>query len=453
MDRERRESPRRPPWRRPLGSSGAGDLFGFYPEGTRSPDGRLYRGRSGLGWLALNTGAPVIPVAMIGTRKMLPPGAPLPRPTRIEIKIGKPMEFGSPGGRPAGQGAPHDRRRGDARDRRPLRPGVRPRVRVRRQGQALRGRRRARRGTTGPFRITALDLPRPRGRWAAGRTPTGSTRTSGRCWPSATREAPSRPVPRPGRSPAPTAAAGRQRQQPAAGCPAGWRVPTAVARSRPASRAARGSGCRASREAAAGRDAGRRCPGGGACPTGLRVAAGRRQARPGALPGAAWRGCRPARRRAAGGPAAAARRRRLLCSTSAAARAAISTPSTITASRSSEPARIPAPDRAALDVAPSRRGACVTEGWGEGVAVAGGAGRAARVAATVSAAAASRAPWPPPRCRAAGDPPRSMACVTAAAVRPGYRERISAATPGGQRRGHVGARQRAVPVAAGGGQP
>jgi 1-acyl-sn-glycerol-3-phosphate acyltransferase len=71
-----------------------GDLFGFYPEGTRSPDGRLYRGRAGLGWLALNTGAPVIPVAMLGTRKMLPPGAPLPRPTKIEVKIGKPLDFG-----------------------------------------------------------------------------------------------------------------------------------------------------------------------------------------------------------------------------------------------------------------------------------------------------------------------------------------------------------------------
>ncbi len=71
----------------------AGDLFGFYPEGTRSPDGRLYRGRAGLGWLALNTGAPVIPVAMLGTRKMLPPGAPVPRPTRIEVRIGKPLEF------------------------------------------------------------------------------------------------------------------------------------------------------------------------------------------------------------------------------------------------------------------------------------------------------------------------------------------------------------------------
>jgi 1-acyl-sn-glycerol-3-phosphate acyltransferase len=81
----------------------AGDLFGFYPEGTRSPDGRLYRGRAGLGWLALNTGAPVLPVAMLGTRKMLPPGAPLPRPTKIEIRIGKPMEFGHLAGDPPGK--------------------------------------------------------------------------------------------------------------------------------------------------------------------------------------------------------------------------------------------------------------------------------------------------------------------------------------------------------------
>ena len=78
----------------------AGDLFGFYPEGTRSPDGRLYRGRSGLGWLVLNTGAPVIPVAMMGTRKMLPPGASLPRPTRVGVKIGKPMEFSHLAGDP-----------------------------------------------------------------------------------------------------------------------------------------------------------------------------------------------------------------------------------------------------------------------------------------------------------------------------------------------------------------
>jgi 1-acyl-sn-glycerol-3-phosphate acyltransferase len=77
----------------------AGELFGFYPEGTRSPDGRLYRGRSGLGWLVLNTGAPVIPIAMSGTRRMMPPGK-LPRPAKIEIKIGKPMEFAHLAGDP-----------------------------------------------------------------------------------------------------------------------------------------------------------------------------------------------------------------------------------------------------------------------------------------------------------------------------------------------------------------
>jgi 1-acyl-sn-glycerol-3-phosphate acyltransferase len=70
-----------------------GQLFGFYPEGTRSPDGRLYRGRSGLGYLALNSGAPVIPIAMTGTREMLPPGGWLPRPHRIEVRIGEPMTF------------------------------------------------------------------------------------------------------------------------------------------------------------------------------------------------------------------------------------------------------------------------------------------------------------------------------------------------------------------------
>ena len=80
----------------------AGGLFGFYPEGTRSPDGRLYRGRSGLGWLVLHTGAPVIPVAMSGTRKMMPPGK-LPRPAKIEIKIGKPREFGHLAGDPPGR--------------------------------------------------------------------------------------------------------------------------------------------------------------------------------------------------------------------------------------------------------------------------------------------------------------------------------------------------------------
>jgi 1-acyl-sn-glycerol-3-phosphate acyltransferase len=76
-----------------LGLLKDGALFGIYPEGTRSPDGRLYRGRTGVGWLALHSGAPVIPVAMIGTDKLLPPGAKVPHPGRIEIRIGKPLPF------------------------------------------------------------------------------------------------------------------------------------------------------------------------------------------------------------------------------------------------------------------------------------------------------------------------------------------------------------------------
>jgi 1-acyl-sn-glycerol-3-phosphate acyltransferase len=81
----------------------SGELFGFYPEGTRSPDGRLYRGRTGIGWLALNSAAPVIPVAMLGTRKMMPPGTSFPRPAKVEIKIGKPLEFGHLAGDPPGR--------------------------------------------------------------------------------------------------------------------------------------------------------------------------------------------------------------------------------------------------------------------------------------------------------------------------------------------------------------
>jgi 1-acyl-sn-glycerol-3-phosphate acyltransferase len=79
-----------------------GALFGIYPEGTRSPDGRLYRGRTGIGWLALNSGVPVLPVAMIGTERVLPPGHTIPRPSRIEIRIGKPLDFDAYQGKPAG---------------------------------------------------------------------------------------------------------------------------------------------------------------------------------------------------------------------------------------------------------------------------------------------------------------------------------------------------------------
>jgi len=70
-----------------------GALFGIYPEGTRSPDGRLYRGRPGVGWLALNSGLPVIPVAMSGTDHVLPPGHKVPRVGKIKIRIGEPLTF------------------------------------------------------------------------------------------------------------------------------------------------------------------------------------------------------------------------------------------------------------------------------------------------------------------------------------------------------------------------
>jgi 1-acyl-sn-glycerol-3-phosphate acyltransferase len=71
-----------------------GELFAIYPEGTRSPDGRLYRGRPGVGWLALKSGLPVIPVGMMGTGRILPTGSVVPRPGRVEIRIGKPLTFG-----------------------------------------------------------------------------------------------------------------------------------------------------------------------------------------------------------------------------------------------------------------------------------------------------------------------------------------------------------------------
>ncbi|WP_206305568.1 lysophospholipid acyltransferase family protein [Actinacidiphila soli] len=72
----------------------AGELFGIYPEGTRSPDGRLYRGKpGGLARIALATGAPVIPVAMIDTEKIQPPGQVMPKLMRPGIRIGKPLDF------------------------------------------------------------------------------------------------------------------------------------------------------------------------------------------------------------------------------------------------------------------------------------------------------------------------------------------------------------------------
>lgn len=69
------------------------DAFGIYPEGTRSRDGRLYRGRTGVGWLALTTGAPVLPVGLIGTEKLQPADKMVITPRHFSMKVGKPLYF------------------------------------------------------------------------------------------------------------------------------------------------------------------------------------------------------------------------------------------------------------------------------------------------------------------------------------------------------------------------
>ena len=70
-----------------------GRLFGIYPEGTRSPDGRLYKGRTGVARMALEARVPVVPVAMIGTDRANPVGSRFWRPCRITIRIGAPIDF------------------------------------------------------------------------------------------------------------------------------------------------------------------------------------------------------------------------------------------------------------------------------------------------------------------------------------------------------------------------
>ncbi|MDQ3383365.1 MAG: 1-acyl-sn-glycerol-3-phosphate acyltransferase, partial [Actinomycetota bacterium] len=67
--------------------------FGIYPEGTRSPDGRLYKGKTGVARMALEAGVPVIPVAMIDTDKAQPTGQVIPNVQRIGVRIGRPLDF------------------------------------------------------------------------------------------------------------------------------------------------------------------------------------------------------------------------------------------------------------------------------------------------------------------------------------------------------------------------
>lgn len=68
-------------------------IWAIYPEGTRSPDGRLYKGKTGMARVALETGAPVVPVVMFGTEKFNPVGTRMWRPAKIVVKFGEPIDF------------------------------------------------------------------------------------------------------------------------------------------------------------------------------------------------------------------------------------------------------------------------------------------------------------------------------------------------------------------------
>lgn len=70
-----------------------GGAFGIYPEGTRSRDGRLHRGRTGVARLALSSGAPIIPCALTGTDRLQPPDVTLPRPAKITVQFGPAIDI------------------------------------------------------------------------------------------------------------------------------------------------------------------------------------------------------------------------------------------------------------------------------------------------------------------------------------------------------------------------
>ncbi|MFJ9944543.1 lysophospholipid acyltransferase family protein [Streptomyces erythrochromogenes] len=76
-----------------LGVLAKGELLGIYPEGTRSHDGRLYKGKVGVAAMALGAGVPVIPCAMVGTFEIQPPGQKIPNIRRVTIRFGEPLDF------------------------------------------------------------------------------------------------------------------------------------------------------------------------------------------------------------------------------------------------------------------------------------------------------------------------------------------------------------------------
>ena len=71
---------------------GSGTALRIYPEGTRSPDGRIYKGKVGMAVVALETGAPVVPIAMIGSRDANPIGTAFPRPKKVRMKVGEAID-------------------------------------------------------------------------------------------------------------------------------------------------------------------------------------------------------------------------------------------------------------------------------------------------------------------------------------------------------------------------
>jgi 1-acyl-sn-glycerol-3-phosphate acyltransferase len=71
----------------------AGSMFAIYPEGTRSADGALHAGHTGVAYLSMATGAPIVPVGIVGTNRVQPPGTRIPRPFRpVTVRFGRPID-------------------------------------------------------------------------------------------------------------------------------------------------------------------------------------------------------------------------------------------------------------------------------------------------------------------------------------------------------------------------
>ena len=119
-----------------LGVLAAGHVLGIYPEGTRSPDGRLYRGKTGVARLAVESGAPVVPCAMIDTFQFQPPGTLWPNPRfRPGVRFGEPLDFSRYHGQEADGRCCGPSPTRSCRRSRAFRPGIRRHRRPPRQGR------------------------------------------------------------------------------------------------------------------------------------------------------------------------------------------------------------------------------------------------------------------------------------------------------------------------------